>query len=356
MTDDFTPDNDRRTDGAKARLSGAGNSEWVVNNPLRVSQGLLDARATMQRLSDSKIARGWIVGVQETMINVRSTNDPPLEMGERFAVRTTRLNGDVAFIAELIGAAAPVAQDMLYRASRGDRPKLLSFGERTYTLKVIGQMYALPASGDARYQCAPSRVLVNGAEAEVRDISPEGMGIVCVAAFEAGQMVEVRLDTAIGPWIILAEARYCRAYEADPPAYRIGVHFDIEDRIEKARWMACVRDRAIFTARSRLPNFDGVTEMSVPLPEETGVTFACHTLAPELVRPWGKNGAPRAVQIDPAPPTPIEVEAPPVVELVEAPTPAPKVVDPPTPPADMDGPADPYREADLWDGPQSLFG
>jgi hypothetical protein len=246
--------------------------------PMRVTQGLLDARVTLQRLHDARIVRGWIIGVDGSVLTVRAMDTQALELGEQFAARTARLNGDVAFLTVLRGAATVSAEDGLRVAAQSDRPTLLDFGERTYTFEVMGQMFPMPPSGDPRYVCEPSRVVVGGAEAELRDVSPSGLGVVTLARHEVGDQLEVFVEGPDGPERpvkVLAEVRYSRRLATYPPLYRVGLHVLSADRIERARWLVVVRERSRPRNRSRFVDDPppAVEPMPLPRPAETGIEW-----------------------------------------------------------------------------------
>jgi len=296
---------------------------------LRVTQGLLDARATFQRLDDARITRGWIVGVNGVDLMVRGNEEPPLCEGEKFAVRTSRLTGDVAFIAILRDATVPDANEALRRAVHADRPTMLDFGERTYIFEVLGQMCSLPSSGDPRYACEPGRILIAKAEAELRDVSPGGLGAVSLAAHCVGDIVDIVIELAHETLRFQAEVRYCRGLTSHPPSFRLGMRLTSEDRIERARWLSIVRDRSMAAIAKRLPDGEPETAL-LPMPEETGVPWACHVVAPNLVFPWGttRPGRPatREGQEDLVPEAASEEES------------------------ETHSATEPYDESDLWEG------
>lgn len=251
--------------------------------PMRVTQGLLDARVTFQRLHDARIVRGWIVGVEGGLLTVRATDGCPLSFGEQFAARTARLNGDVAFIVILRDAALVSAEESLRAAAKADRPTMLDFGERTYIFEVLGQMIPMPPSGDPRYVCDPARVIIDGAEAELRDVSPSGLGVVTLTRHDVGEEVDVSVEGAGRPVKIKAEVRYCRQLATHPPLYRIGMHVLSADRIEQARWQVVVRERSRPRNRSRFVDDPPpiVEPMPLPRPAETGIEWVFRMPDPE---------------------------------------------------------------------------
>lgn len=242
---------------------------------MRVTQGLLDARVTFQRLHDARIVRGWILRVDGGLLTVRATDGCPLSFGEQFAARTARLNGDVAFMVVLRDAAEISAEESLREAAKVDRPTMLDFGERTYVFEVMGQMVPMPASGDPRYVCDPARVVVGGAEAELRDVSPSGLGVVTLTRHEVGERLPVSVEGSGRPVEIMAEVRYCRQLAVHPPLYRIGLHVLSADRIEQARWQVVVRERSRPSTRSRFVDDPPpmVEPMPLPRPAETGIEW-----------------------------------------------------------------------------------
>ncbi|MGV3615527.1 MAG: PilZ domain-containing protein [Fimbriimonas sp.] len=266
---------------------------------LRVTQGLLDARATFQRLTDARIVRGWIVGVDGALLSVRAAEDLPLNAGEQFAVRTARLNGDVAFLATMVGTAPVCAQEGLRRAATSDRPTMLDFGERSYSFEVMGQVVPMPPSGDPRYVCEPSRVVIGNAEAELRDISPSGLGVTTLTRHYVGEQVTVVAENGDRPVKVLAEVRYCRQLATHPPLYRIGLHVLSADRIERARWLGVVKSRSQTKPGSRLADEPPpvVEPMPLPRPKETGLTWVFTAPDPEP-EPLAETPLPEAAPIE----------------------------------------------------------
>lgn len=277
---------------------------------MRVTQGLLDARVTLQRLHDARIVRGWIIGVDGGLLTVRATDSYSLEFGEQFAARTARLNGDVAFITVLRDTATVSAEAGLREAAKNDRPTLLDFGERTYIFEVLGQVVPMPPSGDPRYICEPSRVIVGGAEAELRDVSPTGLGVVTLTKHDVGDCLEVSVEGTGRPVKVLAEVRYCRQLATFPPLYRVGLHVTSADRIERARWLVVVRERSRPRNRSRFVDDPPplVEPMPLPRPEETGIhwVFSMPDLIPEIL----PEPIPEPVFDESAEPIPISVYDP----------------------------------------------
>ena len=254
---------------------------------LRVTQGLLDARVTLQRLGDARILHGWIVGVDGVRLTVRAGDDPPVALGERFAARTARLNGDVAFLAQLTAAAPVCAEDALRRLSNAERPTMLDFGDRTYHFEILGQMLPLPASGDPRYVCEPTRVVVDGCEAELRDVSPQGMGVVTLVKLPVGIAVRVVVPGERGPLEVQAEVRYCRALASLPPLYRVGLLVRSAGRVDRARWLGVVRERSMVARRGPAPEDPppAIEPVPIPTPEETGIEWACLAAEPAPLEP-----------------------------------------------------------------------
>lgn len=241
---------------------------------LRVTQGLLDARVTLQRLDDARLIRGWIVRVHSAYLSVRTTEEP-IQIGERFAARTARLNGDVAFVAELREAMPHSATQNLQEAARSQRAILLDFLERVYVFEVIGEMVPMPSSGDPRYICEPTRITVGGAEAELRDVSPLGLGVVSLSPMPAGSVVPVVAEVGGKMVTVNAEVRYCRRVSTLPPLFRVGLRVLADGRLEKARWMSVVKQRSAQGYRAR--NLDKINlpvePMPIPTPDETGIRW-----------------------------------------------------------------------------------
>jgi hypothetical protein len=275
---------------------------------LRATQGLLDARVTFQRLTDARIVRGWIVDVEGPTLTVRTSGEIPLREGDRFAARTARLNGDVAFLASLRSVRALSAEEGLRRAAESNRPTILDYESRAYTFEILGQMVPMPATGDPRYVCEPSRVVVGAAEAELRDISPAGLGVVTLTKHRVGERLSVQTEGEGRSVEVEAEVRYCRRLSAHPTLYRVGLRVLNANRVEHARWMAVVKNRRRSDARDRLPisEADAVEPMPIPRPEETGIAWTCLTAPEPATTP---------------PPTP-DPEAPPL-ELWEGRAPMP---------------------------------
>jgi hypothetical protein len=246
---------------------------------LRVTQGLLDARVTLQRLDDARLLHGWIIRVRQTLLSIRATDEPVLKVGERFAARTARLNGDVAFIAQLTESNLTCAQDHIRRAAHQERATYLDYLERVFVFQVLGEMVPMAASGDPRYICEPSRVTVGEAEAELRDVSPSGLGVVTLAPVFAGEVLPVVAEVDGRKVEVRAEVRYCRRVSTLPPLFRVGLRVLSAGRIDQARWLSVVRQRSAqgYRAREMANEPLPVEPMPLPSPEETGLDWKLTT-------------------------------------------------------------------------------
>lgn len=260
---------------------------------LRVTQGLLDARVTLQRLDDSRLVRGWITGVQSAQLRIRISEECIRE-GDHFAARTARLNGDVAFIAVARESPAQCAADKIKMARNVPRAMLLDFNERVYRFDVLGEMVPMPLSGDPRYICDPTRITVGGTEAELRDVSPAGCGVVTLSPMPAGSVVSVVAEVEERLVEVMAEVRYCRRVSTFPPLFRLGLRIQAEGRLEKARWLSVVKQRSArgYRARSLDKELPPVEPLPLPTPDETGIVWNV-TARPQICKPKEAPKLPR---------------------------------------------------------------
>lgn len=178
----------------------------------KLTQSVVDARVTLQRLQDAKIIHGWVVAFDSSIFVVRLNQANSLPPGSAFACRVSRQGGDLVFQAVTTGSLGNVQN-----------------------FEIEGQISMLSSAGDPRYS-RDIEATANEFPVKVVDASPRGVGIVSSYTFRVGE----RVDVEIGNLMVRGEVRYCRPIRTGEGGYRVGIQLNEMGRIDRARWSEIV--------------------------------------------------------------------------------------------------------------------
>ncbi|MGV3615528.1 MAG: PilZ domain-containing protein [Fimbriimonas sp.] len=178
----------------------------------RIDEGVIDARVTLQRLTDAKIVHGWVTEFGVTLLMARLNGNLTIGPGETFACRVYREGGDLMF-----NAVARSAEAGLFR-----------FG-------VVGQVAVLSTQGDARY-ARDLPASIDNLSVHVCDVSANGIGLIAPVPYRPGAELTVTLEGME----VRGEIRYCRPLREQASSYRLGIRLAPMGRIDRARWSEIV--------------------------------------------------------------------------------------------------------------------
>lgn len=176
-------------------------------------------RVRFQRLSDAKLFAGWVSGISEHHISIRSSGPTPVSPGDRFMVEVFGHGRNLQFEATLASAL-----------------------EEALELEVAGAMRETVSQEPVRVAVAdlPCTLTWPGGQtnAEVVDISLAGLGLNSREEVPRGTKVGLEVRLPAGTVQCDGEIRYCRADKERGSSYRLGVLITYIDRINRARWWA----------------------------------------------------------------------------------------------------------------------
>jgi hypothetical protein len=179
---------------------------------LKLAQGVVDARVTLQRKRDAKIYHGWVVAFDSHRLVARLSKSEILVADDVYVCRVGREGGDLLFEV----------------ASAGATGNCHHFG-------VVSRIDVLECQGDARYaRSLPAEI--DGLPATIVDVSSGGIGLVCLAKFPTGEKVTVETEGIQ----LRGEVRYSRRMRDAEGTYRVGIKLDNLSRVDRARWMEVV--------------------------------------------------------------------------------------------------------------------
>lgn len=174
-------------------------------------------RIRLQRLRDSKLFSGWIVGATSSRIEARIDSRTAVDLGDEFFVQAFGDANSAMFHAKTVGTSS-----------------------RSASLDVLGDPRIVASSEDMR-------VLIDGLKCgaklgwfecvtDVLDVSPHGIGIRLNVAVEKGEPIELSIVSLSGEIVVRGEVRYCRKQDSPISEFRIGISLFDMDRITGAKW------------------------------------------------------------------------------------------------------------------------
>ena len=175
-------------------------------------------RVRMQRLSDAKLFSGWVSSISKRHAIVQVSTILEVSAGDRFRF-------------EVVGKGATALFEGRLEMASGT---ILVFG-------VTTSIRAFPSKEDARartrclsalvYRLAGSEskeISGDAIEAQVVDISANGVGLLSQIQFAKGDRLHLEIDQARAR--CEGEVRYCRSEEV---GFRIGIRITQTDRLSQ---------------------------------------------------------------------------------------------------------------------------
>ncbi|MCU0315241.1 MAG: PilZ domain-containing protein [Fimbriimonadaceae bacterium] len=204
-------------------------------------------RARFQRLRDAKIFNGWIENFFGSKLDVVTTTETPVLVGDEFRFEGFGHHISVVFQAKLEGVGTfDMASGGILTAIEGSNAKMIDASRVTLNLAVTSPIRYAASSESVRMMVNDifSRILVHGSEIEgfTVDVAPNGAGLVTSGKVEPGETVIVIIDTNLGPVKAQAIVRYCRPDKERSGYYRVGLMFVDMGRIERPRWERFLRE------------------------------------------------------------------------------------------------------------------
>ena len=177
-----------------------------------------NTRVKYQRLMDGTEHYGWVVSEVEDKLVIQADGQCAFEPGEEFEILLSCKSSSSTFNSTLL-------------KGNGDRLFL--------SLPSLIRMDAPTAEARRKPPAIAGEITSPEPEKDIKviDIAPKGLGITTGKEYEAGQMIDLRLETKVGVISLRAQIVYCRADSEEEGVYRTGVFFDSLSRLDQARWV-----------------------------------------------------------------------------------------------------------------------
>ncbi len=175
----------------------------------------IGTRARFQRLGDAKLFNGWVHDIKNESLLIRCEEECTLAPGDRLLFEVAGLNESLIFEARFRDNASGLHAFDISTVRRHFK------AQETIRLAVSNMEITIFADSEQ-------------VQAIVKDISPNGLGVVLDKAIQKGEIVQIALSTSHGSIESKAEVRYCRSVGGQ---FRIGLQFTDMARIDKGRWI-----------------------------------------------------------------------------------------------------------------------
>ena len=186
--------------------------------PTTLTDGFLNTRTRLQRLSDARFFSGWVAGFADGHLNVTLPAGCELAAGDRVFVTLNSVHCSATFQATLLPG-----------------------GDSTRALGLEGVPRFAPPIEDPRYatESMPGTLTLGHRriEMEIADVSEKGLGGTIDVEVPRGSSVRFEIEGIYGKVGGCAEVRYCRADPTRPGRFRTGLLLIEIGRIDQARWV-----------------------------------------------------------------------------------------------------------------------
>ncbi|MEZ5162872.1 MAG: PilZ domain-containing protein [Fimbriimonadaceae bacterium] len=204
-------------------------------------------RARFQRMRDAKIFNGWIENFFGNKLEVATSSQVPVEVGDEFRFEGFGHHITMVFQCELDSInAIDVLTGGLETVIEGSNAKVLESYGSTFVLKVTGQIRFASSNEAVRIKVSnlPGSVLMGPKEVQAKavDVSPGGVGMIVEEKLEIGSDVRMNLETNFGTLTGIFEVMYCVEDIRNAGYYRTGLKIKDMDRIERPRWDRFMRE------------------------------------------------------------------------------------------------------------------
>lgn len=207
------------------------------------------SRARFNRMRDAKIFNGWVLDFAGNQIELSTSTDAVVEIGDEFRVEAFGNNISMVFNAEIedIGTISLETCDVVKESSSA-QVKVVSAKQVTFRMRLVGQVkYSWSAeSRRKRVDDLKCEVSYKGKELNciVVDVSQQGLGVISTKKFESGEEFDVAISTKLGPVKGKATVRYCRPDADRPDHFRLGLLLEAMGRVDGPRWARFVEQAA----------------------------------------------------------------------------------------------------------------
>lgn len=205
------------------------------------AQDFIGTRARFQRLRDAKFFHGWITGFFGNSVEVSTSTDAPVKIGDEFRFEgyghhiSVVFNGRLEEVGEL-----DIMSDGIVTAIAGSNARVLEAKRIALKLTVVSPVRFAASNESVRLKTEDRytkvKVGIHELEAFTVDVSPNGVGIVLRHPLNPDDCVTASVETPVGVVTGMASVRYCRPDIDRDGFYRVGLMFIDLGRVERPRW------------------------------------------------------------------------------------------------------------------------
>lgn len=205
------------------------------------TRDFVGTRARFQRLRDARLFNGWIENFFGNKVEVTTSTEFPVEIGDEFRFEGFGHHISVVFNAKLEAVHQVDLGDLsALQAIEGSNARILEARTSTLSLVVTNQARYAASSETVRVKVQDLYTKVNwqmfAEDGFVTDVSPMGVGLLLREKISVGEPVDVQIQTNLGLVKATGSVRHCRP-ERDRPGYnRLGVMFTDLGRLERPKW------------------------------------------------------------------------------------------------------------------------
>lgn len=211
------------------------------------ARDFVGARVRFQRVRDAKIFNGWIESFFGNTIEVSTSTEAPVEIGDEFRMEGFGHHISVVFNAKLESVATfDVLSAGAVRAIEGSNARIIEAKQVSFSLTVCSQVRFSVSEESVRMKVGEifTRVKTSSGDVDgfVVDVGPTGIGTMLRSQLTKGDCVEVVIATNLGDVKAMANVRYSQPDRERKGLFRTGLMFTDMGRIERPRWERFLRE------------------------------------------------------------------------------------------------------------------
>ncbi|MBV6457954.1 MAG: hypothetical protein HONBIEJF_01074 [Fimbriimonadaceae bacterium] len=200
---------------------------------------LIGSRTRFQRFSDARIFNGWVISLNQKQVRVRFDNHQSFAVGQPFSFHIFGGSSDATFEAVLAEFDdGEVTRNLVFNSVDGKQQ--VAVAELAATFAIYSSLRFSPGLESRRVAAEDFEVVVIHDESEIeanpKDKSASGLGLLMRRELPLGEKVSVRMRMGTLTLEVEARVRSCRASGVLDQPFRIGLVFVNPDRIFTGRW------------------------------------------------------------------------------------------------------------------------
>lgn len=204
------------------------------------SRDFIGTRCRLQRLRDAKVFNGWIDDFLGSSVDISTSTENHLEIGEEFRFEGFGHHISVVFNGRLVECHEDFREGAWRTAAQGSTARVI---------EVTSTLLRLAVSGPVRYSASPESVRMLCPDLPIRiaygsnevqgiavDVGPNGVGVLATEQIDPGTAIAAFIETPSGKVTAQALVRYCRTNSGRPGYCRFGLMFTDMGRLDRPRW------------------------------------------------------------------------------------------------------------------------